>query len=422
MRFTTFFPVALLGCLLYLGTASAAQPQSAVLAPLLSEVLEEHPAVQAAAAALAAAEARSRAAGRPLYNPELELDTEQTGTNASFLGLNQTIDWGDKRGARRNIGGLEVEAARASLALVRQQVIQELLTALNEYHTTGAGTRLARRRVELLEDFLRLAERRFAAGDVGQIDVDLARLTLSEARMTAAGQASQLAAAEADLRALVSAAPVRWPSLPQLPPSLTQDIDGRLLALHPRLRQAQAMARAAGAGVDLARRARRPDPTIGIRGGWDDEDSLLGLTISLPLFVRNKFRAEVDAAAADAQRADGDYRDARRRVRAAMEAAAARYRLTRAALSDWEQGGRASLLGRMDLLRRLWESGEINTTDYLIQLQQTLNTEVAAVELRGAAWEAWLAWLAASGQVEHWITTFEKNHSAEAAAVSGDGE
>ncbi len=422
MRFMTFFMAAMLACLIVSPAVTVASSRPVALLPLLRQVLEAHPAVQAARSALSTAEARARAAARPLYNPELELDTEQTGANASFVGLNQTIDWSDKRGARRQVGGHEVEAARAALAQVRQQVAQAFLSALNDYHTAEAGARLARRRVALLEDFLGLAERRFAAGDVGQIDVDLARLTLSEARMTAAGQTSRLDAAEAELRALTAMPASSWPRQPQLPAGLAQQIDDALLAQHPRLREARARVRAADAGVELARRERRPDPTLGLRGGWDDEDTLLGLSISLPLMVRNNFRAEVDAAVADAQRADGDYRDIRRRVRAAMEAAAARYRLTRAALADWQRGGQASLRGRMALLQRLWESGEIDTTDYLVQLQQTLDTEVAAVELHGAAWQAWLAWLAASGQTEHWLTTLEENHGAGVLSAPGKGE
>ncbi len=388
---------------LFLAGGPAAADVPPALAGLLGEVLKGHPEVRSAEAALTAAEARARAAGRPLYNPELELDTEQTGVNTTFLGLNQSIDWTDKRGARSDRGAREVAAARAELLLVRQRVAGEFLDALNRYHTGRTAARLAQRRVALLEDFLDLARRRLAAGDVGQSDVDLARLALSEARMAAAGRASDLAGAEAALRAMVSSVPARWPVLPSLPPARIDAAMERLLDAHPRLLRDQARFQAARAGVELARRERRPDPTIGVRGGRDDEDTLLGLTLTVPLFVRNNFRAEVEAAAAEARLNEADYRNSRRRVRAAMEAAAERYRLTRAALADWERSGLPSLQGRVKLLQRLWESGEINTTEYLVQLQQTLDTELAAVELQGSAWVAWLAWLEASGQVTRWL-------------------
>ncbi len=402
--------------------ASSSISASSLLPTLVDEVLAEHPEVRAAEAALVAAQARARAAGRPLYNPELELDAERTGVNTTSLGLSQTIDWADKREARHERGNSEMRAARAAHDQVRQQVAREVLDALSRYHTGERLARLAQRRVALLEDFLQLAQRRFAAGDVGQSDVDLARLALSEARMAAAGRASALAEAEANLRALVSRVPASWPHLPALPPAHAAQPSETLLAVHPRLREALALSRAARAGVELARRERRPDPTLGLRGGREEEDSLIGLTLTIPLFVRNPFRAEVEAAAAEARRSEADSRNLRRRVWAAMAAAADRYRLTRQALVDWERSGRPSLQGRVKLLQRLWESGEINTTEYLVQLQQTLNTELAAVELEAEAWSAWVNWLAASGQVLSWLGFGEVGPAQEAAAHAAGGE
>ncbi|HED18261.1 MAG TPA: TolC family protein, partial [Gammaproteobacteria bacterium] len=176
-----------------------------------------------------------------------------------------------------------------------------------------------------------------------------------------------------------------------------------LLQQHPALRRSQAEAAAARATVAIARRDRRPDPTIGVRGGKEDDDGLVGLTVSIPLFVRNTFRAELDAASADATRAEQTYYNIRRRASGALQAAAQRYRLTRTALDYWEQTGQSSLKDRVELLKRLWETGEISTTDYLVQLQQTLNTQASAVALQGSAWSAWIAWLEASGTTENWL-------------------
>jgi len=111
----------------------------------------------------------------------------------------------------------------------------------------------------------------------------------------------------------------------------------------------------------------------------------------------------VEVASAEAQRDEQAYRDVYRRTRSDLEAASARYRLTRAALSDWQQGGQASLRDRVELLKQLWEAGEISTTDYLVQLQQTLDTRSSAVELNGATKDAWVDWLDASGLAAAWL-------------------
>ncbi len=376
---------------------------SPALVRLATQVLDEHPAVQAAEAGLEASRARGRAAGRPLYNPELELDAERAETDVITLGITQSIDWSGKRDARADRGAFLARSGQAGLAAIRQAIIVELLATLNTFHTSRETVQLANRRVELLEEFYHLARQRFDAGDIAKTDVDLARLALSEARMQSARLASASAAASAGLGALVSGRPAQWPVFPRLPARLEHVDAETLLAAHPRLRQLRAGADAARAAVTLAQRERRADPTVGVRGGKEESSGLIGLTLSVPLFVRNNFRAEVEAAGADALREEQAWRDAYRRALSALEAATARYRLTRAALSDWQRGGQASLRNQVELLKQLWEAGEISTTEYLVQLQQTLDTRTSAVELNGETRSAWVDWLDASGRAEAWL-------------------
>lgn len=392
------------GCLLVAATATV---QAADISPafrqLLQVFLAQHPAAQAARADLERAEAEARAVGQPLYNPEVELEYEDATDVTKTVGLVQTFDWSGKRRARDDASQDSVRAARASMAATRQALLGELLGELSGVQVERQAAALSSRRVQLLGEFLDLAERRYAAGDVGQTDVDLARLALSEARMRTAAIVAAASAAESRLAALVQQPAAGWPALPALPEEIADPNPDELLQQHPALLQAQAEAAAARAGVSIAERDRRPDPTIGVRGGQEDDDTLVGVTVSIPLFVRNTFRAEVEAASADAMRAEQVYYDRLRRATGELQASAQRYRLTRAALSDWEQFGQRSLQGRVGLLKRLWEAGEINATDYLVQLQQAVDTEASAVELKGSAWAAWLDWQTASGQLEHWL-------------------
>ncbi len=395
---------ALIVCL-FLSPAlpAGAADSSPALKQLARTFLEEHPAAQAARANLERAEAEARATGQPLYNPEIEVEYEDATDITKTIGLVQTFDWAGKRRARDTASQDSIRAAQAALAATRQDMLGELLTELSGVITSSEAARLAQRRVQLLDDFLHLAERRYAAGDVGQTDVDLAQLAVSEARMQAASITADATATEARLAALLQTPAQGWPALPVLPENIASFNADELLQQHPALRQSQAEAAAARATIAIAQRDRRPDPTIGVRGGKEDSDSLIGVTVSIPLFVRNTFRAELDAANADAMRAEQAYKNILRRANGALQAAAQRYRLTRAALEYWEQSGKSSLQGRVDLLKRLWETGEISATEYLVQLQQTLNTQASAVELQGSAWSAWIAWLAASGQTEHWL-------------------
>ena len=397
----SFFARAWLATGLVLWSLGSAHAES--LDELVQQVWQQHPEVQAAQARVEAERARLDAAGQPLYNPELELDLEQASARTSTLGISQTLDWADKRGARAELASSAMQEAEDALALARQQILGELLSLLNQYHTARQTAELTRQQSRLLEDFLDLAQQRFAAGDISQPDVDLARLSLAEMRMRAAARATERALAESRRRALVSEPVEQWPPLPDLPQAIARQDQEQLLRKHPALRQLAARLQAARHAVTLAKRQRRADPTLALRGGKEDSDTLLGLTFSMPLNLRNTFRAEVQAAEAEVNQARQAYRNAYLRARAELAAAEAQFRLNRAALDAWQQGGQASLQGRVESLERLWRSGEISTTDYLVQLGQALDTRIAAAELVGANWQAWLAWLDAAGQTETWL-------------------
>lgn len=88
---------------------------------------------------------------------------------------------------------------------------------------------------------------------------------------------------------------------------------------------------------------------------------------------------------------------------ARIAAARRRFGLASKTWSVWEGEGRISLEARVKLLEKLWTAGELTTTDYLVQLQRSLDTRIAAAELQGERWQAWLEWLNASGRMHRWL-------------------
>ena len=404
MKRRLLMPAAVLGCILLLTLDGAnAAPQPA-LASWVGAVLDTNPRARAAQSALDAAQARERAADQPLYNPELEVEYEDASDVTKTLGLSQAIDWSDKRGARTRVATLERERLVAGLAGVRQELAAELLTALADYHTADELLTLAEQRRALMQRFLKLTEQRRQAGDLGQVELDLARLAATESSLQWARLRGIRAQAEQALRAIADRGAVGWPTLPDIP-GLARLDDSQLdvlLEQLPALRAARAQMAMARAAVEVSRRQRRADPTFGLRGGREGEENLLGLSLSIPLHLRNTFTAEVDVANADAIQVEQDAQDRYRRSRARLIATAQRFEISRTAWDDWLQTGQGSLESQTQLLERLWRAGELSTSDYLVQLKQTLDTRTAAVELRGSLWQAWFEWLAASGKTESW--------------------
>lgn len=383
-------------------TQSRANPR---LITWVEQTLAQNPELQAAAASEEAARARLTGAGRALYNPEFELEYERSDIDLATAELLQPLDWHGKREARERVADRSLTAARTEYDALRERLTAELLGALAEYEGSRALVDLAARRVALLKRFAEVAQRRGRAGDLGQVEVELAQLAYVEGEMTAAGDKAALADAVDGLYRITGAGlpraglPTRVPA-EALPRSGPPDA---LAARHPDVRAARARAQLAGVAVRRADTDRRADPTIGIKGGREDEAALFGLRLNIPLQLRNDFRAEVDAARSESTQASFAAAQIERQTLAELNAAQGRYWALQQAWQIWERTGRGSLETRVQLLERLWRVGELSTTDYLVQLKQSLETESAGRTLQRALWQAWMAWLRAAGQVQSWL-------------------
>lgn len=376
------------------------------LIQFVQTVVEANPRVQAARAALEASAAFRDAASRPLYNPELSLDAENSDTDTRALGISQTLDWGGKRKARTAVAESDRLVVEAEYLAARWAVTVELLDGLAQHQTGAERDALAKSRQQLMDEFAALAQRRFDAGDLAQVELDLARLASTDARIQRATAGAGLAEARQSVRNLTPRSAVaQWPTLPGALPALpesAEDPQSLVLAL-PEVLAARRQVETADAVVELRRRERRPDPTLSLAGGEEDGEALIGLNVTIPLFVRNRFNHEVTAALAERSQAQQIADDVMQRAYARLISAAERYDLSRGAWGDWQQTGEASLSRQTEQLQRLWEAGELSTTDYLVQLTATLDVQESALDLREALWRAWFEWLWASGQVDAWL-------------------
>lgn len=387
---------------------SAQHDGQAELTAFIRAVVEANPQVNAARAALDASVALEGAAGRPLYNPELEFEAEDADSEVRALGISQTLDWGGKRKARTAVAESERRSVESDYLAIRWQVTADLLSALASYQTESDRSALAAARAGTMRDFADLAEQRFEAGDISQIDFDLAVLAFTDARIQQATASANVAEAKQAVSSFaVGSPPSEWPAIQTALPPLTiaPARASDLVMSLPHVRAAQLRVAAAAARVELRQSERRLDPTLTLYGGTEDDESLVGLNVTIPLPVRNRYTYEVTAASAERRKAQEEASDISRQAYARFQGAQERYQLSRAAWQDWQRTGGVSLQRQSDLLWRLWEAGELSTTEFLVQLRQTLDTRESALELRETLWRAWLEWLIASGQIESWLGT-----------------
>lgn len=397
----------LFGSFTHASTANPIEPiQDHVLSNFIQNALLTHPLILAEMAAVEARKVEQRAAGKAIYNPELELDAESASDDTFSIGLNQTIDFGNKRSARKKAATSQHTLSKTRLAAVKNNVSVKLLNALAEFHSAANQVRLADSRLQIIAEFADLAERKYRAGDLSQTEASLASLSLAQAHIDVATQKSVFAEAEQSLRLQSQVLTASsWPQLPTDLPSVTSDLldANQLVATLPEVQAAQNEIAVFTDRIDLRQRERKPDPTIGLRGGEEGSDTLVGINLSIPLFVRNNFDAEVAVAQSEQLAAQYRYKNILYSAHTRLVAATTRFQSTRDAWISWQDSGQVEYGKQINLLKRLWEAGELSTTDYLVQLNQILDMQASVTELRHQLWRAWFDWLTTSGAISHWL-------------------
>ena len=393
------------------GLAVAAQSPDAqaplALRDALQAAWQRHPSYRVTEAQLAAARARLDAAGQPLYNPEVELSADDEGPErTTTAGLNLTLDVSGKRRVRRDAAAARVDQATAEAKLRRRDFAKQWFASWAELQAAQQRVRTGERRLALVTRFATLAGKQFAADDISGLERDLALLARDEAQAEQSQLIAERAEAEAHFRA-VGGTPdlIAGLSLPTdgLPPPIVPQAGIEQL---PDWQAAKAAALAAERDVTVARRNRIADPTVGVRAGRIDydglQDNVVGVSVSIPLFVRNSYRAEVVAAQADADVAVAEADRMRIELDADRRRAIDSYGAAQSAWSLWQASRGTDVERRATLLERLWREGELSTADYLLQLKQTLDTALAGAELEARLWRSYADYLAATGQLERW--------------------
>ncbi len=387
----------------------ATQEQKPTIENFINYIWESSPAIAESNALISSAEAGKRAASKWQYNPEISFEVEDVDGEAKtkLFGVNQTIDWSGKFRSSGKIAGFELQAVKADSDQIKQNLALNVLSNLAEYNAANEIYNLALKRSNLMERFANLAQKGFKAGDIDKSEYKLAQLALSEALIAQADAQNVLAEAKRKLNSAIGFPLENGFILPQLPENLPQlpeitNEDEILLNL-PHLRAVKSRSEAAKAVITGAKKDRIADPTIGITAGKNAGVDAVGFTISVPLYVFNTYGAEVDKAKADALAQSKAGQNAFHSAKERLQAANLSYDLSRKAWVNWQENGAQALEQQTDILDRKFKVGDLSATDYLVQIEQALDTQVAAEELHSKVWQSWFAWLGASGTINQWI-------------------
>ncbi len=376
---------SLLFCMLMLALPSWAD--SLVAPRWLADIVREHPDTQAALARLDASKQRVAGASRMVYDPSLELGGDRSDGTDYDVGISQQLDLSGRRRARRKTAAAQEEAALAELAITVNRVAQEVMTARANALISQEKLGLSQQRVELVSRLTDLMQRRQSTGDASQADADLALFSLGSAR-NAYGEAA--IAADATREALERA--VLRPNT--LIGSLADTPSGLMLSETPleelpEFRLTQAQVALADGQIQIARSDTRIDPTLSLSGGREEDESRVGLGISIPLPFFGGSRRELAASISDRSAMDHELARLKRDLELRIAASKRRVAIAEKSYQGWQSAVGNRLEPSGELLERLFKSGELDVSSYLFHLEQRIAAEESGLDARARWWSAW---------------------------------
>jgi cobalt-zinc-cadmium efflux system outer membrane protein len=334
-------------------------------------------------ARLALDETRGRLLGASLRtqtNPEFDLQIGNRDTTSDRwtdleTGVTQMLEPGSRRSAR--IAGATAAIAR-STADIQEATRTVLLASARAFyravHARERG-RLLTAAQDVASAVYSAAERRFRAGDIAVLDVNLARGSLARARAEREATEALNAEALGDLKRLLGIEnDVAVQGDLAIPQNRELSADLETALQRPELKALEASVQEAEADVQFGRSLGRPNYGLGVRYAREEGDQILlgGLTVTLPVFAKGQ---DVQAIGlARATRIRGELDAARTRVQIEVRSAFDAYQHRAAAVRILQTDALPGIDENDALTTRSFDVGQLGLPDLLLIRREILET------------------------------------------------
>jgi len=369
------------------GTATVAHAQTLTLEQVLERTRARAPELLVSLARVEEARARVTSASfRFRENPVLDVDIgPRRGSRTTFdysFGIGQVFETGGQRNARIAGAEAEVTAAVASADEVARLVMRDVAAAFVRALGIDERLKLLAAADSLAQQLQTATERRYQAGDIPALDLNLTRIAAARAH-------AERLRAEADrhdaLRSLRLAVGLDADAPLALDGSLNRSPAPRELLLAglaqaPSVRRIDAEIEQARADLRLAEGLRRPDIGARVSMSQEQEDHILlgGLSFTLPTV--NHGQAITAEANARVRRLDEERTATLQALRLNVAAGLEAYARRRAAAELLETAALPAADDNDSLGQRSLEAGEINLMNYLLIQQDLTAARLAHVD------------------------------------------
>jgi len=323
---STVFAASLMGAMLatpaFAQNAAAPAPAAAsALGSLVAETLQNNPELRAAAKETEAANQRVRPAGA-LEDPMLEAGLlnvpiqpwrlNREDMTMKMLGLSQKLPFPGKRALREQVAAKDAESAGYGLRETANRIVREVKLAYFDLALTDETVRLLQSNRQILQQFLRIAESRYAVGQAAQAEVLKAQTQLGRMSEELLRMERERPVTEAELARLLgrraNAAPiaVKLPSLREAAFDL-EALQQAALRERPQLLGLQSVIERGTKALDLARKEAQPDFDLRFSYGQRERDvanmpreDVVSFTVAmnLPLWRQDKIEPRIAEARA----------------------------------------------------------------------------------------------------------------------------
>ena len=288
---------------------------------LVTEALRNNPELRAAAKETEAANQRVRPAGA-LEDPMLEagllnapiqpFSLNREDMTMKMLGLSQKLPFPGKRALREQVAAKDAESVNYGLRETTNRIVREVKLAYFDLALTDETVRLLQNNRLILEQFLRIAEGRYAVGQAVQADVLKAQTQLGRMSEELLRMERERPVTEAELVRLLGRRGNALPITVELPRLREAAFDLEALretALRerPQLLGLQSVIDRSAKTLELARKEAQPDFDLRFSYGQRERDvagmprqDMVSLTVAmnLPVWRRDKIEPRIAEAQA----------------------------------------------------------------------------------------------------------------------------
>ena len=299
---------------------NARDPQ---LQELIAEAVRNSPEIRAAGNERLAAQHRVSPAGA-LDDPMLEAGVinaplasqtfRREDMTMKMLGLSQKFPFPGKRDLRQDVAAKDAESVAHAYQETVNRVLRDVKTAYFELAFVADSARLVEKNRQVLEQFLRISESRYAVGQGNQADVLKAQTQLSKMADELIKLGRERRVSEAELTRALGRGPGSGP--PVLAPLQLREVPLQWEALQeaalrerPQLLGLRSLIERSGKTLDLARKDYYPDFDVKLSYGQRDRtlegmrrDDMLSFTVAINLPVWRETKRDPRVAEAIAMR------------------------------------------------------------------------------------------------------------------------